>query len=185
MNQNAYAALKSPAPMLWVALIGALSVGTTFSYACGAPFVAMSALAAISLGQREGLVAVLVGWLANQVVGFGFLGYPMGGMTFLWGGLIGAEMIVAYLATRFVINALSASFSAIAACMIGFATAFLVFEALIYGTALVLGGAAAFTVAGMAWVLAVDIVAYAGMLFLHILLKAIFERTPTLAAPAA
>jgi len=185
MNQKAHAALRTPSPVLWVALIGALSVGTTSAYACGAPFAAMSALAAIGFGRREGLVAVLVGWLANQVVGFGFLGYPINGMAFVWCGLIGAAMIAGYLAARFSIDALSSFLSVATASALALAMAFVVFSALMYGSALVLGGAAGFTVEGMAWVLAVDVVAYAGMLMLHVLLKAIVERTSPLAVPAA
>ena len=94
-------------------------------------------------------------------------------------------MIAGYLAARLSVSALSSSVSVVAASGLGFAAAFVVSETLIYAAALVLGGSEAFTIQGMAWVLAVDVIAFAGMLLLHVLLKAILERTPTLAAPAA
>ena len=57
----------------------------SLALACGMPFAALGALAALTLPKRDAIVFAGLGWLANQVIGFGFLAYPLDAMTFAWG----------------------------------------------------------------------------------------------------
>lgn len=181
MNANASTSLRTPAPMLWMALICALGLGGTLAFSCGAPFVAVAALAAVGLNRMEGLLTVLVAWLLNQLVGFAILGYPMEGMSLVWSALIGAAMVAGFFAARLSVRLASPSGSA----ALAFATAFIVFQGAIFAAALVLGGAEAYTFETVGWVLALNGLAYAGLLALHFVLKAFVERSSSLTVPAA
>ena len=181
MNANAFTSLRTPAPMLWMALIGALSIGGTLAFACGAPFAAIAALAAIGLNRVEGLLTVLAAWILNQLFGFAVLGYPMEGLSLVWAALIGAAMVAGFVAARLSASVTSPSVAA----ALAFAAAFIVFQGAIFASGLVLGGSEAFTIEAIAWVLALNGLAYAGFLTLHFVLKAFVERSSPLAVPAA
>ncbi len=61
----------------WIALITAATVIGSFVFACATPFPALGALAALHLPRRDAFVLVGVNWLVNQIIGYGFLHYPM------------------------------------------------------------------------------------------------------------
>lgn len=180
MNVNANASLMTSAPAAWTALIGAVSIGGTLAFACGAPFAAIAALAAISLRRAEGLTTVVAAWAANQLIGFAVLGYPLETMSFVWGAVIGAAMVVAFLATRLTAAAATPALSA----PLAFVAAFTVFQGAIYAASVVLGGTEAFTVDTISWILAINAIAYAGLIVLHFALKAIIERPSRIVASA-
>ena len=62
---------------LWIVLI--VTSGTCLStfFACATPFAALATLAALKLGRRDAITVIGLVWLANQVIGYGFLGYPL------------------------------------------------------------------------------------------------------------
>jgi hypothetical protein len=76
-------------------LLAAASASASLIFACAAPFAAFGALAAIVLPLRSAIAAVLAGWLVNQAIGFGLLGYPQTGETMAWGVVIAAAAVAA------------------------------------------------------------------------------------------
>jgi hypothetical protein len=61
----------------WSGALTALTVASTLAVACGTPFAALAALAALFLPRRDAFVLIAVNWLANQAIGFGLLHYPL------------------------------------------------------------------------------------------------------------
>jgi hypothetical protein len=81
--------------VLVAGLLAAASASASLIFACAAPFAAFGALAAIVLPLRSAIAAVLAGWLVNQAIGFGLLGYPQTGETMAWGVVIAAAAVAA------------------------------------------------------------------------------------------
>jgi len=61
----------------WGGILTVLTVASTLGVACGTPFAALAALAALYLPRRDAFVLITVNWLANQAIGFGLLHYPL------------------------------------------------------------------------------------------------------------
>lgn len=80
---------------LWMGVIVAAAILSSFALACGMPFAALGALAAVTLVPRDAVVLAVLGWLANQAVGFSFLGYPLDAMTLAWGVALGLSAVSA------------------------------------------------------------------------------------------
>jgi len=78
------------ASTLWIVLLTVASTATTFALACMTPFAALAALAALHMRRRDGIVLMLMAWLASQLTGFLLLGYPHTASTFAWA--IGIEV---------------------------------------------------------------------------------------------
>jgi hypothetical protein len=74
---------------LWVGLVVTGSIGFSFALACATPFAALATLAALNMPRRDLITLVGVAWLANQIIGYGFLAYPWTWNSFAWGGAIG------------------------------------------------------------------------------------------------
>ena len=123
---------------VWITLIVACGSCLSPLFACVTPFAALAALAALKL--RPGDRAAVVGfvWLANQVIGYGFLGYPWTWDSAAWGVAIGACCGLAVLAAK----ALSAPRPAPLAISLPFMAAFTVFEFGLYVAGYVLPGSA-------------------------------------------
>lgn len=86
-----------------VAWLGSGCVAFSLALACAAPFAGLGAAAAVLLGPRSMVAAVLLGWAANQAVGFGLLTYPMDGEGLAWGAALGLSALAAALAARAVV----------------------------------------------------------------------------------
>lgn len=80
---------------IWMGVVVSIAILLSFALACGMPFAAIGALAALTLSPRDAVVLAGLGWFANQVVGFGFLGYPLDAMTFAWGFALGISAVAA------------------------------------------------------------------------------------------
>lgn len=164
-NSNSVHQSLSPSRALWIALVAALSIGSSLVMACAAPLVAVAALAAVSTSQKEGLAMVLLAWMANQIIGYGFLDYPMTFNSFAWGAALGAATLAGFFAARYT---LTLNMSALMSTAIAFAAAFVAYEAAIYAASLVLGGAeTAFTLSAISYILQVNIIAFAGIALVH------------------
>src|SRR5262245_44914939 len=50
------------------------SIGFSFALACAAPLAALATLAALKMSRRDLFTFVGAAWLANQLIGYGFLG---------------------------------------------------------------------------------------------------------------
>jgi len=73
----------------------AAAVLFSFALACGMPFAALGALAALTLTPRDAALLAGLGWVANQAIGFGFLGYPFDAKTLAWGVALGLSALAA------------------------------------------------------------------------------------------
>lgn len=124
---------------LWIALLTAASLGTTWSLACMTPFAALAALAAMHLRRRDGLTLMGLAWAASQLVGFGLLGYPHDPATLAWGAGIGFAALASALAAYGALALLPVAATSLRLTT-SFAAAFLGFKLGLTPFALVLGG---------------------------------------------
>lgn len=64
------------------------------------PLVAFAAISGAMLTRRRAIATALLIWLINQSVGFGLRGYPLTGVAFTWGALMGlGTLLVAVIAS--------------------------------------------------------------------------------------
>jgi hypothetical protein len=146
---------------LWLVLLIAASVGFTLGFACAVPFAAFGAIAALSLPRRAALLLTLALWLVNQTIGFTILHYPLDGMTFAWGAILG---VVALLATGAALVAIDRR-RAIVTLLASFAAAFVVYEASLYlVSATVMGGTEDFAAPIVVRILEINAAGFAGLL---------------------
>ncbi|MCC5999596.1 MAG: hypothetical protein JJU19_01865 [Pararhodobacter sp.] len=85
-------------PALWMGLLVAVAILFSLALACGMPFAALGALAALTLAPRDALLLAGLGWLANQAIGFGLMGYPLDPRTLAWGIALGLSALAAVVA---------------------------------------------------------------------------------------
>jgi hypothetical protein len=154
-------------PALWLALLVAASVAFTLGLACAMPFAAIGAAAAMTLGRRDALILTAAAWLANQVVGFAFLSYPMTADTVTWGVVLGIVAVLTTLAAVESTRRIARQGTLIAA-LVGFCGAFIVYEGgLFLVSATWLGGTEDFAPAIVAYILAINAGAFLGLMALH------------------
>lgn len=79
----------------WMVLLLMVTILFGWALACGMPFAALGALAALAMVPRDAMTLAGLGWLAGQAIGFGLLGYPLDAMTFAWGGALGLSALAA------------------------------------------------------------------------------------------
>ena len=167
MQQNLNTAPDLPRHVLWLTVLVAASVAFTFGFACAVPFAAFGAATALTLGTRDALLLTIALWLANQIVGYGFMGYPWEATTLLWGGVLGVVALLSTAAARIASAQLArTSYSAI---LIGsFAAAFIVYEGSLYlVSAAWLGGTDAFAASTIAYIAGLNALAFVGLLVLE------------------
>ena len=158
---------------LWLALLVAASVATSLAFACAVPFAAFAAAAALTLSLPEALVLVGAVWLANQIAGFGFLGYSWDASTIAWGVALGAIAMLSTIAARGAAFRLGGAGVA-AASVAAFLAAFVVYEgALFVVAATALGGTEDFTPAIVGRICAINAIAMAALLVANRLATAI------------
>jgi hypothetical protein len=167
MPQNLNTAPDLPRHILWLTVLVAASVAFTFGFACAVPFAAFAAATALTLDTRDALLLTVALWLANQIVGFAFLGYPWDGMTLLWGGVLGAVALLATAVARLASTRLAgASYSAI--LIASFAAAFIAYEGGLYLVAAAwLGGTEDFAPSIVAYIAGLNVLAFIGLLGLE------------------
>jgi hypothetical protein len=152
---------------LWILLLTAASVFVTLGMACATPFAALATLAALHMSRRDGLRLIGVAWLADQVIGYGLLGYPRTGSSIAWGVALGVAAVLALVAARALADALRAHAAPLAGAA-AFAGAFAVYQAvLLAATAVLPSGAEVFSLPIVAWVLRVNLLSLVGLLILH------------------
>jgi hypothetical protein len=161
---NAGSAL-SARTWMWFSVLTFASIGFSSYFACATPFAALAALAATTMSRRSGLVLMVVVWLANQIVGCVLLHYPSTWDSLMWGAAIGIAAIISFLAARVSVRA--AKHEGVRQ-IVGFAAAFVGYEAVLYAAQLPLGSSAdAFTLDVVLYVLFANIAALIGLLALH------------------
>ncbi len=151
---------------LWLALLVAASVAFSFGFACAVPFAAFGAVAALTLARRDALLLIVAVWLANQLVGFAFLGYPWTGSTLAWGAALGVVAVLATIAARPMALRRDGRGAAIGA-LTAFLGAFIVYEGgLFIVAATLLGGTEDFAPAIVLRILEMNVAAFLGLLAL-------------------
>ncbi len=153
--------------LLWIGLLTAAAVVLSGVYACATPFAALAALAALDIDRRDGLILVGVIWLANQIVGFGFLGYPQELQAYAWGIAIGAGAVAGFLCARVLVTAI-ASTNRLLAAAAAFGVAFVAYQAVLYAATFILPSSeGAFSFAVVSYVATVNAVAFPVLLAAH------------------
>ncbi len=148
----------------WIALIAASGLGLSVYFACVTPFAALATLAALHLRADERWAAIGFVWLANQVLGFGVLGYPLTWDCAAWGVAIGVSCGLAVLAA----GALSTDRPAPLAVSLPFVGAFAAFEAGLYAAGRLLpAGGDAFGLPVIRHVFWVNAASLCGLMAVH------------------
>ena len=152
---------------LWLGLLVGASVVFSLGLACAAPLAAFAAAAALSLSRRDVLLLILLVSLANQLVGFTVLHYPLTASTFAWGVVLGAVAVLATLAGQWIADRLVGGRRAVVA-MATFLIAFAVYEAALFTvSATLLGGTEIYTAAIQGRIFAINAAAFVGLLVLN------------------
>jgi len=154
--------------LLWLAVLVAASVAFTLGLACAVPLAAFAAAAALTLSRQDALVLIVAVWLANQLVGFTVLDYPpWTASTVAWGAALGAVAILATLAGQWTVRHSTGRGRAVG-YMATFLVAFAVYEVALFAvSATLLGGTEIYTAAIQGRILALNAVAFVGLLVLH------------------
>jgi hypothetical protein len=126
-------------PLLLI-LVSAVS---SFAFACITPLAAFAVVAAYALPIRTALLTVTGVWLANQVVGFGYLHYPLDLTTALWGIAIGGAALLSTVGARIVMR--GSGRNIVVALGSGLVVALGVYEMALFLVSFGLGGQDGFT----------------------------------------
>ncbi|QNE31586.1 hypothetical protein F1C10_06345 [Sphingomonas sp. NBWT7] len=174
----------SDAGIAWPLALAAAAVLGTLAIACMMPFVALAVAAALSMSRARAAVTISGIWATNQLIGFGLLSYPLTGYALSWGGaLLGASLGAMLLAARLSQKPRSHGY----ALPLVFLAAFAAFEVALLGFALVVGGTETFTPTIVLQLLTNDVLWFAGLFALHVVLTRAAPRVfgPGLALRAA
>ena len=128
----------------WFVLLVVASVVFSFAFACATPFAAFAAAAACMSPRRDAVMLSIGVWLANQGIGFAFLGYPWTWNCAAWGVALGLSAVSATLTVDRVVGRLGHA-HAIARYAAALAAAFVAYEAVLIVSSLGLGGTGNFT----------------------------------------
>jgi hypothetical protein len=108
-----------------------LTVASTLAVACGTPFAALAALAALFLPRKDAFALIAVNWLANQAIGFGLLHYPHNWDCYRGGINLGVAALLSTMAAMLARGALR-SLAATVKAIGSFAVAFVAYEAALF-----------------------------------------------------
>lgn len=131
---------------LWIMLLTAASLFTTWALACMTPFAALAALAATHLRARDGAALMIVAWSVNQAVGFGWLHYPHDPKTLEWGVALGVAALGAVGGAGLALAGLRPA-SLPARLLVAFAAAFVAFKLVLMAGDIILNSPFASTIA--------------------------------------
>jgi len=148
-----------------ITLLGSSSVLFSLALACATPFAALAAVAATQMSRRDSLMLVGFAWLANQAIGFLFLGYPQTWDSFGWGVAIGFAALLASEAAAWTGRLRASSGVRLGAALIA---AFVLYEAaLLSATAILPSGDGAFSITVVGRLFAINALALIGLSALH------------------
>lgn len=149
---------------IWMALIVVAGASLSLFFACATPFAALATLAALKIDRRDTALVVGLVWLANQIIGYGFLGYPWAFESFAWGAAIGIAAGAALLAAMALAPRRPGPFS----ISLPFVGAFAAYELVLYVTGFVLPTeAGAFALAVVRQIFVVNAVVLIALVILH------------------
>jgi hypothetical protein len=129
--------------LAWPIALAASTIVGSLAAACMMPFVALAVVVALSLPIRPALVTVSAIVVANQAIGFTFLGFPAESYTVAWGAALWGATLAAWGIARMVMRP-QGDLGAARLLLAG-AAAFGTYEALLYSFATQVGGLETFT----------------------------------------
>jgi hypothetical protein len=163
---------NSPAQRALPAVLAATTLSGTLVLACMMPFAAIATIAVLALPIRRALLALVLCWLGNQVLGFGVMGFARDAPTFAAGLSLLAGSLAAFVAARRVASG--------GGPLLAFLAGFAAFELSLFAYALAFGDLAMFAPGIVALVAINDALWFAGLW----LGWQVLERTVALAASA-
>lgn len=137
-------------PSLWMGALVTTAILFSFALACGMPFAALGALAALTLQPKDAAVLAGLGWIANQAIGFGFLGYPVDTMTLAWGVALGLSALAAVGAAVLMLARVQGMKPALRLALTFFA-AWVAQQGAVFAASLLLGGTASAFEPSVVW----------------------------------
>jgi hypothetical protein len=142
---------------MWPTLLIVAGAAATPVFACITPFVAIAALAAVTLPRRTALLATTGAWLGNQCIGFGMMHYPMTANTVV----LGLSLLIGALAIVPLADGLGAIVRVqrpIVLPVVTFGAGFALYELITYLFALLAGGRESYTAPIVALIFNVNLV---------------------------
>jgi hypothetical protein len=160
------------ASLIWMLILTLAAIGVTFALSCLTPFAALAVALAGTFGLRTSLRTMIVVWFANQVIGFGFLHFPLTANAFLWGAAIGGAAVVTTIVAS-VIMKYGSFWAAPLRLGVALLVSFGFYEMTLLGVAVFLGGFETFKPAIVAQLAVVNTVSLVGMVVLNELAAAL------------
>jgi hypothetical protein len=152
---------------LWMVSLVFLSAIFSLGFSCASPLAAFSAIGALTLRRSDALVVIGAVWLANQIVGFALLHYPLERAAFAWGAVLGATALVAMLAAQWV-NARLAQRNRIPGSSAAFLAAFVTYEGVLWAiSGMTANGLSNFAPAIVLRIFLINAAVFAALLFLR------------------
>lgn len=151
---------------LWIALLTGATIIGSFIFACATPFPALGALAALFMPRRDAFVLTLINWLANQIIGYGFLHYPQTFDSFAWGAVIGVSAVLGT-AAAMGMRSLTQRTGWVASAVLSFIAAFAVYQVVLYAATAFLSDDGGSSAKVIAYVAEINGLAFAGLLVLQ------------------
>lgn len=145
----------------WLAAFVLATTLFTAGLTCAVPLVAFAAICALRQRRGQALLSMGLLWLASELIGFTLLGFPVGAVAFGWAALVGAALLAATWAAGSVARRVPRT----AGLLATFATAFAVYESVLWAVSRLVGAAAgAFTSGILTQVLVLNAVTFAALL---------------------
>jgi hypothetical protein len=144
-----------------VALLAVSSLAFTLGFACALPLAAFATISALLFNPRAAVGAVVTVWLVNQIIGFGFLHYPIDATTIAWGFALGVIGLLSLGAAFLMLSRLGGFVGKLAA----FLLAFVIYEGAIYIACVASGtGVGSFTAPIMIRIFVINAISFAALL---------------------
>jgi hypothetical protein len=149
----------------WVGLLTVVTIISTLVVACGTPFAALAALAALFLPRRDAFVLIGVNWIANQAIGFGLLNYPLNWDCYRGGINLGIAAVSCTAAAMLAQRVLRKAGRAVAVTG-SFAAAFVTYEVVLFAISPWRSGGD-FAMSVVQYILYINGIAFVGLLLLQ------------------
>jgi hypothetical protein len=162
----------------WSLALAVTAVLGTLASACLMPFVAVAVATALTMSRTRAAATVAAIWAVNQIIGFGFLGFPPTAMTIAWGVAIGLASLAA---TALASHLLAGRKAVEPWILFVFASAFATYECVLLAFGSVTGKVGAFTPDIVLQILANDEIWCAALVALHV---ALTRAAPRVFGPA-
>lgn len=159
----------------WVSAVVLAGIGGSYLFACATPFVATAGIAALTMHWVDGVVTVLLIWLANQAIGFGVLDYPWTLDSLAWGIVLGLASLTALGA--------AAAFASPRPVRLGyslpFVAAFAGYHLVLYEAGTWLNAdPSSFSLSALRQAFVVNVLAFMALLIVHAAVRALGRSSP-------